>query len=148
MDNFTESGSGYFIAYVTAGEDAIPIEDAYVEVRRYLNENEEGGEVIYSLKTNPDGKTVPVELSAPSKTLSQYPGSDTLPYSEYSVTVIKDGYSTVENIGIPIFDGVVAIQPIALLPLTEKDLYLPYESEIIVKEQNSYEKLRNDRLNS
>ena len=41
------------------------------------------------------------------------------PFARYNVTVHKAGYGSVQNIGVPVFAGVVSTQPVTLIPLSE-----------------------------
>ena len=51
---------------------------------------------------------------------SMRPGS-AQPYSLYNIAVTYDGYYPVEGVGVPIFAGITAVQPINLLPLSEEE---------------------------
>ena len=48
------------------------------------------------------------------------PGS-AQPNAVYNVTVTYDGYYPVEGVGVPVFDRIVAVQPVNLIPLSEAD---------------------------
>lgn len=111
------SGRGYLRVSVRAAREALPIPDALVLVTGSDRENDDT-DAIYSLRTDEDGLTEVVELSAPSASLSMTPGNPK-PYGVYNITVQKDGYGSVENVGVPIFDGIVSTQPVALVPLSE-----------------------------
>jgi hypothetical protein len=90
---------------------------AQVSIFASDSENDATG-ILYSLRTDEDGLTPTVELAAPPRILSMTPGT-AVPYGRYTVSVQKDGYGTVLNIGVPIFDGVVSNQSTTLIPLSE-----------------------------
>lgn len=114
-----EEGRGFLrIRALTAG-GALPVEDAVVLIMDY-NDDESGGALLYSLRTDEGGLTPTASLPAPPASMSQRPGNGR-PYSLYNVTVLKDGFYTVENVGVMVFDGVVAIQPVNLLPVSESE---------------------------
>ena len=134
---------GKLIIKVTTALGAIPISNAQIYVVPYNLENIKN-EDRYSLVTDFDGLTRAVELSAPSETLSLSPGSNDSPYSEYILSVQKDGFKTVEIIGLPIFDGVTSIQNVNLVPLTEDEALVGNDPKLIYRENTGYENLRND----
>ena len=111
------TGEGFLQVRVWAGEEAIPIPDARVFVFG-SDRAEEGTGVLYSLRTDADGKTPVVPLLTPPAAESMTPGYPA-PFGRYNVTVQKEGYGTVENVGVPVFDGIVSNQPVRLVPLSE-----------------------------
>lgn len=113
-----ESGIGYLRIRVTSGE--LPIEGVSVRIAEYPDNNGADGELLYSLTTDSDGLTEKVALSAPSSSESQTPGY-VQPYAVYNVFADYDGYYPVEGVGVPIFEGIIAVQPIRLVPLTEEE---------------------------
>ncbi len=140
--NNLENGSGRLAARVTTAGNTIPVEGAIVHIKPYDLETESGGNLIYSLRTNVDGMTEYVALSAPSAEISQSPDSAGEAYSMYNMVVNKEGYYTVENIGIPVFDGVASIQPVTLIPLSDNDNSYPKPHTIVYYESGGYENLK------
>ena len=118
--NTNDAPVGTLFAKVTAGRGTFPLEGVTVYVRDYRDGSE--GELLYTLKTGSDGLTPSVRLSAPDKSSSLSPGGTALPYSEYVITAQKSGFNTVENVGVPIFDGIVSIQNVDMVPLTEDEV--------------------------
>lgn len=112
-----EEGRGFLRVRVLSAGGALPVENAVVLIADYNGEDSEGT-LLYSLRTDEGGLTPTISLPAPPSSMSQRPGSGR-PYSLYTVTVMKDGFYTVENVGVMVFDQVVAIQPVNLLPLSE-----------------------------
>ncbi len=111
------AGRGYLRVVVRKARETLPIEGALVQI--YGSDPEgDNTDVLYSLVTDEDGLTEVVELSAPPASLSMTPG-DPAPYGVYNITVQKDGYGRVENVGAPVFDGVLSTQPVQLIPLSE-----------------------------
>ena len=129
----TEEGRGFLRIRVTEVNGSLPIENAIVTISDY---NDDGmGELLYSLRTDSGGLTPTVSLPAPPASESMKPGS-TQPYSLYNVSVNTPGYYTVENIGIMVFDNVVAIQPVNLIPLSEAESIAGAENGNIVIIEN------------
>ncbi len=115
--NKENTGRGYLRVVVRKARETLPIEGAFVQV--YGSDAAgDNTDVLFSLRTDADGVSETVQLPAPPAALSMKPG-DPAPYSVYNVTVQKDGYGRVENVGVPIFDGVVSTQPVQLVPLSE-----------------------------
>lgn len=99
----------------TAG-GAYPVQNALVTVTKKLPS---GSGLVRILFTDRNGRTPTITLPAPSRALSQTPGSTVRPFSEYNVTVRAKGFYTIKDINIPIFAGVKTVQPIDLIPLPE-----------------------------
>ena len=126
MDHSTPSripsGEGYLIVQVSTAGGAIPLQGVIVTVRDYDPENgSDVGNVISSMVTDRSGKTPVLALPAPSRALSQAPGSAVLPYALYSVDVKTDRYYENFYANVPIFDGIVAVQPAVLQALPENE---------------------------
>ncbi len=142
MDNSSQSpipaGTGYLIVQVSTAGGAIPLPGALVTVRDYDPETEpDVGNVIATMRTDRSGKTQRLALPAPARALSQAPGSAILPYALYSIDVKTDRYFENYYASVPIFDGVIAVQPAVLQALPDSefsdnkgsDTQLFYESE-------------------
>ena len=136
MDNIP---NGTLYARVTAGRGTLPLKGVTVYVRDYLDAGE--GNILYTLKTGDDGLTPSVQLPAPDKSSSLSPGSTALPYSEYVITAVKNGFNTVESVGVPIFDGVVSIQSVDMVPLTEDDVLNGKTGTTVYYESGGYTNL-------
>ena len=98
-------------------DGVLPLRDAQVLIYGADPENDSTG-VLYSLRTDGDGITPVVELPAPPRALSMTPGNPSS-FARYNVTVHREGYGSVQNIGVPVFSGVVSTQPVTLVPLSE-----------------------------
>ena len=124
MDNSSPSripsGEGYLIVQVSTAGGAIPLPGVIVTVRDYDPENGgDVGNVISSMVTDRSGKTPILALPAPARALSQSPGSAVLPYALYSIDVKTDRYYENYYANVPIFDGIVAVQPAVLQALPD-----------------------------
>ena len=137
--NVNDTPMGTLFAKVTAGRGTIPLEGVTVYVRDYTDGA--GGELLYTLKTGPDGVTPSVRLPAPDKASSLSPGGVYIPYSEYVITAVKNGFNTVENVGVPVFDGIVSIQSVDMVPLTEDEILLGNTGTTVYYENGGYTNL-------
>lgn len=117
MNNDTEKG--YLKISVTEVGGTIPIKGALVVITEYGDDDGESVNVLYSLTTDESGYTPTLALDAPVKSESMMPGAYQ-PYALYNINVVFDRYYPVESVGVPVFAGVTSIQPINLLPLSEK----------------------------
>ena len=110
-----DTGMGYLRVRASSANGALPVEGAVVMVTKD-NEDGEGGSVIASLRTDSSGVTPTIEIPAPPKSLSLTPGGTRKPYSKVNIQVTADGYYTVENVGVPIFDGNLSQQNVNMIP--------------------------------
>ena len=142
MDNSQETpipaGTGYLIVQVSTATGAIPLPGALVTVRNYDPEGgSDVGNVIATMRTDRSGRTQKLALPAPARAFSQAPGSKILPYALYSIDVKTDRYFENYFASVPIFDGVVAVQPAILQALPEskfsdnagRDVQIFFESQ-------------------
>ena len=142
MDNSQETpipaGTGYLIVQVSTATGAIPLPGALVTVRNYdPEEGSDVGNVIATMRTDRSGRTQKLALPAPARALSQAPGSKILPYALYSIDVKTDRYFENYFASVPIFDGVVAVQPAILQALPDskfsdnagRDVQIFFESQ-------------------
>lgn len=117
MLNESNSSAGILIVRAFTANEAIPIKDATVFV--YENDRANGRTgVIRSGTTGESGLTPAFELSAPPSDTSLRPGGEK-PYTSYNIEIARDGYYTVRDVNVPIFAGITAIQPVAMIPLSE-----------------------------
>ena len=126
------SGTGYLKIQAVTADGAFPIEGAVVIVSDATD-----GESIASMRTDSSGLTDTLPLPAPMRELSQSPGS-VIPYSTYTIQVYKEGYSSVNDYSVPVFDGIVAIQRANLIPLS---LYSPPRPDATEVETPGYPNL-------
>lgn len=109
--NTSPAGTGYIVVQVTTASSSIPLEGAAVTVRQ-------DGKVLYELRSGRDGRTERMALPAPPRADSQRPGGAP-PYALYNIEVFLNGYERALYNGVPVFDGITAIQQANLIPLPE-----------------------------
>lgn len=120
---------GYLQVWVTTARDALPVEGAHVTVT-----STENGETVARFigLTDRSGKTVVFPLPAVSRQLSLVPGNNPTPYTTYNIEVFADGYYRVENVGLPLYAGIKAVQPVQMIPLPEFGV----ENDTLVYQEN------------
>ncbi len=119
MNSNAAYGIGYLIVRVTTARGSIPLEGARVNIRDGAGTvSGESGDLLFSLVTNASGNTERVALPAPPRSDSVTPGN-TKPYASYHLEVFMEGYYTHQYLGIPIFEGITAIQPADMIPRSE-----------------------------
>lgn len=119
-----------FRARIFTASNAIPLENTIVRIR---GGGENYRDIQYSLLTDVDGLTPIVYLPAPDKALSLSPSPSEYPYSVYDVEIIKEGYYPKKILDVPLFDSVMAVLPIEMIPLA----YLEDGTLIQLKNINS-----------
>ena len=117
-----EEGRGYISVSVRTAGGALPVQGALITVSRT-----DDGSVIAVTLSDDGGMGESIELPAPPKENSLSPGDKEVS-SLYTVDTDKEGYYHVINAGIPVFDGVTAIQQVLLVPIAKGSNKLePYD---------------------
>ena len=120
-------GEGRLRIQATTADGALPVKGALVRISRAA----EAGfpdVSLYTFETDESGLTPIVILEAPPKGESLAPGAEDV-YAVYRVTVSREGFYPVEIGRVPVFDGVGALQPIALIPVSEGGAFSPAGEE-------------------
>ena len=105
--------SASFQVRVTAANEAIPLADALVIIRR-----ESDNEIVSTMVTGISGLTDTVTLPATDPALTLQPTTAFTPIT-YDVQVAAPGYYRVRNTGIPLYGGIKTLLPISMIPLPE-----------------------------
>lgn len=114
-DNQNLTGSGTVQIQTLSARNAIPVEGAAVTISW---EENAGKNLIYHALTDINGKTPVFTLPTVAISESLTP-ENPAPYAAYNIRVVCDGFFTVENINVPIFDKQLAIQTVELIPFPE-----------------------------
>ncbi len=104
--------TGYLQVKITT-QSALPVQDALVKIidSKTMQVLEE-----YTSYTDKNGNTQKFSLDTISRSLTENPDETELPYKNYDIKIEKNGFIFGEIIGVQIFDGVLSIQSIDLLP--------------------------------
>ena len=108
-------GTGFLTAQVYTPRGAIPIEGASISI---FTDLPEGKQLLGNRSTDLSGKTTPIPLEAPERSLSQHP-SQTIPFASYILQADHPLYYTVLIKDIQVFDGSTSVQNIEMIPLEE-----------------------------
>lgn len=111
--NYENYGNMRIRTYAASG--ALPIDGVLVKI---YGSGEDNNGVIYSLLTDENGMTKDISLPAPPRAYSSAPGAIGSPYSVYNVELTKNGFYPKKIDNVPIFNGIHAVLPIEMLPLT------------------------------
>ncbi len=111
---YEKTGRGELIVKVTTGKYAIPIQGANVAIY----DNEKSHSILFNLSTNSVGSTERIEIPTLPYEASQNPGGIN-PFSTVNIDVTKSGYTRMQFISVPIFDGVLSVQRADLVPQSE-----------------------------
>lgn len=107
------TSNGFLKVQVYSAQGAFPLKDARVIISKKLDNQQK---VFYEMVTDESGITQPVSLPAPDASHS-FVVDGIRPYENYNIEVSKQGFKTTLREGLPIFPGVVSLQPIQLRPL-------------------------------
>lgn len=108
-------GIGYLKIHCTTGEDALPVVNAHVIIKK------PSGGVLYEADTDADGNTGVFELTTPDKEYTLDPGFSGPAYSVVDVDVGAKGFMTKHVMGVEIVDTQTSILPVAMIPLTDEE---------------------------
>ena len=103
---------GNLLFQITGGQGAFPVAGAKIVIHKNLDEKH-----TFSITeiTDESGKTAGIYLPAPSRNLSQTPGNGDV-FAKYRAEVTAAGYTPVQVMDIPVFDGITTIQPVDMQP--------------------------------
>ncbi len=101
---------------VTSALNNFPISGATVAIS-YTGEPDS---TIEQVTTDSSGQTENLELATPPLEYSLQP-SETMPYAEYTLQVSAPGFETQVVSGTEVLPGVIAIQPVRLIPLEDRE---------------------------
>jgi hypothetical protein len=104
-------GTGYIRVQVSAGEEAMPIADAEITIKK-------DRQSLFRTQTDENGRTENFALPAPCYTYTLCPDTAERVYSLCDIDVRAAGYVTQHIRGIEIIDTQTAILPVHMEPLT------------------------------
>ncbi len=130
LDEFKtqNTGEGTLKVQVYSGREAFPVVNARVVVSKDF---EEGTHTFYDDMTDISGIVDSMNLSAPPKDMAQRNNTEPV-LSTYTIRVTHPYYITTVYTNVPIFDSVLSIQPVNLVPKTGTPAD---ENEIVYVEQ-------------
>lgn len=104
---------GYLIVRVYADTISQPVAGATVTVKGDNYEN--------VFITDDNGHTIPIELNAPDRQYSLIPQKDVKPYSQYEVSVVKEGLQTTIIKGVQILPEEISIQNVFMSSVIRRE---------------------------
>lgn len=105
---------------------ALPVGGAQVRVQ--------GAGTDVTVYTDASGVSERIRLPAPEKGASLSPDTGVLPYATYDVTVSAPGYYTITSRSVPVFDGIVSVQNVNLIPIAGYGMDKRPEQSLDIKE--------------
>lgn len=122
FDEYLEENpsKGFIKVQVYSGRSPIPISGAKVTVSKTLSDKY----VLSTVYTDRNGHTQTITLPAKPAAMSQTP-EGAIPYTSYDILIEKENYLSVENLNVPIFEGILSVQPVRMNADTggEGDVY-------------------------
>lgn len=112
---------GYLKIEVSSAFGALPVEGAVGIISKVMSDGQRY--IIDSLTTDRSGISEVAALPAPDKELSESPGKPgaAIPYAEYDLEVKKEGFVPVVAKNVPVFDGILSLQPVSMKPLLDSE---------------------------
>lgn len=106
--------TGYLIIQARMAHNALPLSGVQIWVMDAQEKR------TYHVTTDESGETKTIALETLDASLSLDPDYSGTPYIGYDVLALANGFNSVHIVGIPILDGETAIQPIAFVPMQDK----------------------------
>lgn len=115
-----QNGTGKLVIQTVLAGGALPLSGVSVVV----SDGNTGRDAVPDIRlvTDESGRTEPIVLPTVSYTLSQAPTETERPYSVYNITAELDGFYPEKLVNIPIFDKTTSVQPIMMIPLSERSV--------------------------
>lgn len=109
------SNKSTLIFQLTTGDETIPIVNATIQVydqnNLYLN----------TVLTDLSGKTLPLNVDAPTRSDSLEPFSQEQPFLEYNAKILANGFIPVEVKGIQAYPDITSIEKLELNPVVKEE---------------------------
>lgn len=108
--------TGYIRVKVSSSNQALPVKGAGITISKNIDSK---NYIIHQETTDRSGLTQNLPLPAPDDQSSMTPsGNGTPRFAVYDMLVQRDGYVPVIYRSIPVFSGVVTVQPVQMVPQT------------------------------
>lgn len=117
-DYFNEyAETGYIRVRVSSSRQAMPIKNAAIIISKDYNNEKH---ILYRETSDESGLTPNLSLPAPDNQSSISPGGNGSPrFATYDMLVMREGYVPVIYRSIPVFSGVVTVQPVQMVPQSD-----------------------------
>lgn len=109
--------NGFLKLQVYSAQGALPVRDARIIVSKQFGNQ---SRIFYEMMTDESGVTDPVSLPAPDNSHS-FVIDGVRPYETYDLEVFKPGFRTIVRENMPVFPGIVSLQPIQMRPLLSSE---------------------------
>lgn len=108
-----EQNFGFLQIRATTARGALPVGNAQVYISA-ADQPDSG--ILVSGRTDRSGLTEKFSLPAPPRANSESPDIPN-PFTKYNIEIIADGYYPIENFDVPVFPGILSVQPAELIPI-------------------------------
>lgn len=106
--------TGYIQVHAYASYAQIPLKDVAVTV------TDSNGSAIAMRLTNRSGQfDVPLEIETPNRTTSLTPNTGKIPFTTVNIYARLDNYEAIEAENVQVFAGIVTLQNLEMIPLSE-----------------------------
>ena len=105
--------TGYIQVHAYASTARLPLRDVAVRITD-LNDS-----TIALRLTDRSGTIVPVEISVPDVSAGQTPDTGIIPFTRVNIYARLENYERIEAKDVQVFPGVVTLQNLEMIPLSE-----------------------------
>ena len=109
----TLPSTGYIQVHAYASNARLPLRDVAVRIAD-MNDS-----TIALRLTDRSGTIIPVEISVPDVSAGQTPDTGIIPFTRVNIYARLENYERIEAKDVQVFPGVVTLQNLEMIPLSE-----------------------------
>lgn len=106
-------GVGYIQVKAFTSRAQIPLEDVAISVL------DDEGKLLALRVTDQSGNTTPIMIKVPNASNSQSPDTGKSGFTTVNIYARAEGYEQILSRGVQVFEDVVTLQELSLIPLSE-----------------------------
>ena len=106
--------TGYIQVHAYTSQARIPLEGAAVSII-----GQDGSAIALRLTNRTGTLDAPIPISVPDRSAGQSPDTGVTPYTDVSLYARLENFETIEIENLQVFPGILTVQNLAMIPLSE-----------------------------
>lgn len=107
------SAIGYIQVHAFAGKSQKPLQDVSILI------TDDQGKAIAMRLTDRSGKIEPIPITVPDRSAGTSPNSGIIPFARVQIYARLENYEQIEAEEVQIFPGIITLQNLEMIPLSE-----------------------------